>query len=433
MKVSILHEGKSIDKDFYKLFYAHLGITEEELDKRVNFIGMGSKSNFFNLDNKNYKLLKKEIKREFIEKVLFIVDSDYKGDKKYDGYDDTIKEIKNIQQKLNIQDISDTFIAYDMNSEKKEGYLESLILSTLSNEQDDCINSFLEKCPEFRGKNSHKSIFNVIYKNAYPKAPYNFEHYNFAKLKRKLQKLYEERKMTILPAIDLKDGKAVRLSKGLMESAKIYSDEPWQVAKRFEELGSEWVHLVDLNGAFAGEPKNLEQIRKIRENCNLKLELGGGIRDEETIKMYLELGIDRLILGSIAVKDPQFVRDMASKYPIVVGIDAIDGMVAVEGWAETSNMKATDLAREFASCGVEAIICTDVGRDGMMTGVNVDFTLEIAKASGVETIASGGLKDIDDIKRLIEAKCDGTIVGKAFYEGTLDLEEAFSLAKKEEM
>ncbi|HIP41063.1 MAG TPA: 1-(5-phosphoribosyl)-5-[(5-phosphoribosylamino)methylideneamino]imidazole-4-carboxamide isomerase, partial [Campylobacterales bacterium] len=207
--------------------------------------------------------------------------------------------------------------------------------------------------------------------------------------------------------------------------------EPWQVAKRFEELGSEWLHLVDLNGAFAGEPKNLEQIKKIRENCNLKLELGGGIRDEETIKMYLELGVDRLILGSVAVKNPQFVKDMAKKYPIVVGIDAIDGMVAVEGWAEVSDMKATDLAKEFADAGVEAIICTDVGRDGMLTGVNVDFTVEIAKVSGVETIASGGLKDIEDIKKLIEAGCDGTIVGKAFYEGTLDLEEAFKLAKKE--
>jgi len=234
--------------------------------------------------------------------------------------------------------------------------------------------------------------------------------------------------MTILPAIDLKDGKAVRLSKGLMESAKIYSDEPWQVAKRFEELGSEWVHLVDLNGAFAGKPENLEQIKKIRENCNLKLELGGGIRDEETIKMYLELGIDRLILGSIAVKDAQFVKDMASKYPIVVGIDAIDGMVAVEGWAETSDMKATDLARAFADCGVEAIICTDVGRDGMMTGVNLEFTKEIQEACGLETIASGGLKDMTDINGLIEAGIDGTIVGKAFYEGTLDLEEAFNVA-----
>ena len=236
--------------------------------------------------------------------------------------------------------------------------------------------------------------------------------------------------MIILPAIDLKDGKAVRLSKGLMDSAKIYSSEPWQVAKRFEELGSEWLHLVDLNGAFAGEPKNLEQIKKIRENCNLKLELGGGIRDEETIKMYLKLGIDRVILGSIALRNPQFVKDMAKKYPIVVGIDAIDGMVAVEGWGEVSSMRATTLAKEFANAGVEAIICTDVSRDGMLSGVNIDFTLEIKEASGVETIASGGLKDIEDIKRLIDANIDGTIVGKAFYEGTLDLEEAFRLAKE---
>lgn len=236
--------------------------------------------------------------------------------------------------------------------------------------------------------------------------------------------------MTILPAIDLKDGKAVRLSKGLMDSAKIYSDEPWQVAARFEELGSQWVHLVDLNGAFAGSPKNLEQIKKIRANSNLKLELGGGIRDEETIKMYLDLGVDRLILGSIALKDPAFVKEMAAKYPIVVGIDAIDGMVAVEGWSELSNMKATDLAREFADAGVEAIICTDVSRDGMMSGVNIDFTLAIKEASGLETIASGGLRDMEDIYRLLEAGIDGTIVGKAFYEGTLDLEQAFRYIKE---
>ncbi len=236
--------------------------------------------------------------------------------------------------------------------------------------------------------------------------------------------------MTILPAIDLKDGKAVRLSKGLMDSAKIYSDEPWQVAKHFEELGSEWLHLVDLNGAFAGEPKNLEQIRKIRENCDLKMELGGGIRDEETIRMYLDLGVDRLILGSVAVKDPDFVREMAAKYPIVVGIDAIDGMVAVEGWARVSQMRAADLARAFADAGVEAIICTDVGRDGMLSGINVEFTRSIAEASGLPTIASGGLKDIEDIRRLIEAGIYGTIVGKAFYEGTLDLAEAFRLARE---
>lgn len=234
--------------------------------------------------------------------------------------------------------------------------------------------------------------------------------------------------MDILPAIDLKDGKAVRLSKGLMESAKIYSDEPWQVAKVFEQMGSSWVHLVDLNGAFAGEPQNLEQIAKIRKQCNLKLELGGGIRDEETIKRYVDLGIDRVILGSIALKNPAFVKEMCQKYRIVVGIDAIDGYVAVEGWAEKSTMLATDLAREFADAGVEAIICTDVGRDGMLSGVNLDFTLSIAEASGIATIASGGLKDIDDIKALKQSqKVSGVIVGKAFYEGTLDLREAFEL------
>jgi phosphoribosylformimino-5-aminoimidazole carboxamide ribotide isomerase len=200
------------------------------------------------------------------------------------------------------------------------------------------------------------------------------------------------------------------------------------VAKRFEELGSKWLHIVDLNGAFAGEPANLEQIKKIRQNCNLKMELGGGIRDEDTIKMYLELGVDRLILGSIAVKNPQFVKDMASKYPIAVGIDAKDGMVAVEGWAEVSSMKAVDLAKEFASAGVEAIICTDISKDGMLCGVNVEFTQDIALASKVDTIASGGVKDIQDIKNCkANGNIAGVIVGKAFYEGTLDLEEAFKI------
>jgi len=234
--------------------------------------------------------------------------------------------------------------------------------------------------------------------------------------------------MTLYPAIDLKDGKAVRLTKGLMESAKIYSNEPYELVKKFEAMGAEWVHLVDLNGAFAGEPKNLEQIVKIRANCNVKLELGGGIRDEATIQKMLEIGIDRIILGSIAVKDPQFVKDMAAKYPIAVGIDAIDGYVAVEGWGEVSEMKATDLAREFANAGVEAIICTDVGRDGTLSGVNVDFTLDIARASKVATIASGGVKDEEDIKALIATgEIDGVIIGKAYYEGTLDLAKMFTL------
>ncbi|WP_310441921.1 1-(5-phosphoribosyl)-5-[(5-phosphoribosylamino)methylideneamino]imidazole-4-carboxamide isomerase [Sulfurimonas sp.] len=232
--------------------------------------------------------------------------------------------------------------------------------------------------------------------------------------------------MTLYPAIDLKDGKAVRLTKGLMDSAKIYSDEPWMLVKKFEEMGAQWVHLVDLNGAFAGEPKNLEQIIKIRQNCNVKLELGGGIRDEATIKKMLEIGIDRIILGSIAVKDSKFVKEMAAKYPIAVGIDAIDGFVAVEGWGEVSSMRATDLAREFANAGVEAIICTDVSKDGTLGGVNVDFTVEIAKASGVSTIASGGVKDESDIEALVATNIvDGVIIGKAYYEGTIDLAKMF--------
>ena len=234
--------------------------------------------------------------------------------------------------------------------------------------------------------------------------------------------------MTLYPAIDLKDGKAVRLTKGLMQSAKIYSNEPYELVKKFENMGAEWVHLVDLNGAFAGEPKNLEQIIKIRQNCNVKLELGGGIRDEETIKKMLDIGIDRVILGSIAVKNPKFVKDMAKKYPIAVGIDAIDGYVAVEGWGEVSKVKATDLAHEFADAGVGAIICTDVSRDGTLSGVNVEFTLDIARASGITTIASGGIKDENDIKKLIATgEIGGAIIGKAYYEGTLNLAKMFKL------
>lgn len=236
--------------------------------------------------------------------------------------------------------------------------------------------------------------------------------------------------MEILPAIDLKDGQAVRLTKGLMESAKIYSSQPWELAKAFEQMGSNWVHLVDLNGAFAGEPRNLEQIIKIRQNCNVKLELGGGIRDLDTVSRYVDLGIDRIILGSIALKDPDFVAKACEFATIAVGIDAIDGYVAVEGWAEKSQMRATELAAKFADVGVDAIICTDVGRDGTLSGVNVPFTLEIARACKLDTIASGGVRDMDDIEALLETKeVAGVIVGKAFYEGTLDLSKAIAKSK----
>ena len=235
--------------------------------------------------------------------------------------------------------------------------------------------------------------------------------------------------MTLFPAIDLKDGQAVRLTKGLMESAKIYSNEPWQLAKTFEEAGSQWLHVVDLNGAFAGKPENLEQIRKIRENCNLKIQLGGGIRDEATIKLYVEeAGLDRVILGSVAANNPEFAMEMAAKYPVAVGIDAIEGMVAVQGWAEVSKVKAVDLGKTFASSDIECIICTDVGRDGTLTGVNVEFSLAMAEASGKPVIASGGVKDLEDIRALAATgRVHGAIIGKAYYEGRLDLQEAFKL------
>lgn len=234
--------------------------------------------------------------------------------------------------------------------------------------------------------------------------------------------------MTIYPAIDLKDGKAVRLTKGVMESAKVYSDEPYHLARAFEEMGSDWVHIVDLNGAFAGNPMNLDAIKKIREATTLKLQLGGGIRDEDTIKRYIDLGIERVILGTIATQNPEFVKTVAAKYNVVVGIDAKDGYVAVDGWAKTSSLKAAELARMFSESGVKAIITTDISRDGTLSGVNIPFTEEVAKAGRVETIASGGVKDIGDIEAIKNSPfIGGVIIGKAYYEGRLDLREALRL------
>ena len=232
--------------------------------------------------------------------------------------------------------------------------------------------------------------------------------------------------MEIFPAIDLKQGCAVRLSKGEMQSAKIYSKDPCELAKKFEDLGAKWLHLVDLDGAFAGEAVNFKAIERIVKNTRLRVEVGGGIRDEARIKQYLSLGVDRFILGSAALKNPDFVRRMAKLYRIVVGIDAKEGLVATEGWAELSRVRATDLARDYADAGVCAIICTDISRDGMLSGVNVEFSRSIAKACGIDTIASGGVKDINDIIALKNAELiAGVIVGKAYYEGTLDLKKAF--------
>ena len=236
--------------------------------------------------------------------------------------------------------------------------------------------------------------------------------------------------MEIFPAIDLKEGKAVRLFKGEMNSAKIYSDAPWELAKRFEDMGAKWLHVVDLDGAFAGEAVNLKTVETIAKAANLQIQIGGGIRDEARIKSYLDSGITRVILGSVALKDPNFTKEMAQKYRVAVGIDAKDGFVAVQGWAEVSQMRATELARKFAGAGVEAIICTDISKDGTLSGVNVEFTSQIAKASGINTIASGGVKDISDIEALKRTgDVYGAIVGKAYYEGTLDLKEAFKLGR----
>jgi len=227
--------------------------------------------------------------------------------------------------------------------------------------------------------------------------------------------------MEIFPAIDLKDGKAVRLTKGLMNSAKVYSDEPSELAKRFEEMGARWLHIVDLNGAFAGEPKNIAQIEKIRKNTNLKIQLGGGIRDEETIKRYLDLGINRLILGSIAARDPQKVINLADKYPIAVGIDAKDGFVAVDGWGKSEGIKASELAKIYRNSKIECIIATDISKDGTLSGLNIDFIKEIQEVSQKKVIASGGVASEEDIIKVKENGIYGVIIGKAFYEGKIDL------------
>jgi phosphoribosylformimino-5-aminoimidazole carboxamide ribotide isomerase len=229
--------------------------------------------------------------------------------------------------------------------------------------------------------------------------------------------------MIIFPAIDLKDGQAVRLTKGLMQSAKVYSSEPYELAKRFEEMGAEWLHIVDLNGAFAGEPKNIEQIEKIRKNTNLKIQLGGGIRDENTIKRYLDLGINRLILGSIAAKDPKKVIELADSYPIAVGIDAKEGYVAIDGWDKTEGIKAVELAKIYENSKIECIIATDISKDGTLSGLNIDFILEIQNASKKPVIASGGVAGEEDIKKVAQNGIYGVIIGKAFYEGKIDLEK----------
>lgn len=235
--------------------------------------------------------------------------------------------------------------------------------------------------------------------------------------------------MQIIPAIDLKEGCAVRLKQGLMESAKIYAKNPVELAKHFESLGAEYLHIVDLDGAFAGKPKNHSVIEQICKESKLKIEVGGGIREEATIQAYLDLGVSRVILGSVALKNSNFALEMAEKYAVVIGIDAKDGKVATEGWAESGNTLAWDFAAQFKGSKVTAIICTDIARDGMLSGMNIAFTKKIQQSSGIFTIASGGLSCMEDFVELQKADIDGVIVGKAFYEGKIDIKKAFESFK----
>jgi len=240
--------------------------------------------------------------------------------------------------------------------------------------------------------------------------------------------------MIIIPAVDIKQGKCVRLLQGRMEDTTQYSEEPLKMAQRWENEGASLIHVVDLDGAFAKEARNLKTIQTILSGIKVPIQVGGGIRDLKTIEMYMEMGVSRVIIGSQALYDPNFVREACQKFKgrIVVGIDARNGKVAVEGWSRTSETKAIDLAKEFEACGVAAINFTDIYRDGMQTGPNIEETSALAEAVSIPIIASGGVSTIQDIKNLLKIESKGVagvITGKALYEGTLDLREAIRISK----
>nr|WP_286829406.1 1-(5-phosphoribosyl)-5-[(5-phosphoribosylamino)methylideneamino]imidazole-4-carboxamide isomerase [Kordiimonas sp. UBA4487] len=238
--------------------------------------------------------------------------------------------------------------------------------------------------------------------------------------------------ITVYPAIDLKDGNCVRLFKGDMEAATVFSDNPAAQAREFVDAGCTWLHLVDLNGAFAGEPVNAAAVDAILASVDVPVQLGGGIRDIATMERWLDAGISRLILGTLAVKNPGLVKEACKLFPgkVAVGIDAKGGMVAVEGWAEASELEVTELALKFEDAGVAAIIHTDIDRDGTLTGVNADASSDLAKAVSIPVIASGGVKDIDDIHRVAAVgNLEGVVTGRAIYDGRLDLKEALRVAK----
>ena len=241
--------------------------------------------------------------------------------------------------------------------------------------------------------------------------------------------------MILFPAIDLKEGKCVRLVHGDMEQATVFNLDPAAQAQAFEAQGFEYIHIVDLNGAFAGQPVNIHAVREILSTVCVPVQLGGGIRDLRTIETWLEHGVSRVIIGTVAVRDPALVREAARKFPdrIAVGIDARDGLVAVEGWATTTQLTSSELAMRFEGAGVSAIIYTDISRDGVLSGVNIEATKELAAGVSIPVIASGGLASIEDVRRLLAPDCAdiaGVISGRALYDGRLDPAEALALIRQ---
>ena len=240
--------------------------------------------------------------------------------------------------------------------------------------------------------------------------------------------------MILFPAVDLKDGLAVRLQQGDMARATVFNRDPAAQASAFERQGFEYLHIVDLDGAFAGKPMNASAVEGILAAVKIPLQLGGGIRDRATIDGWLAKGVARIIIGTAAVRDPALVKEAARQYPgrVAVGLDARDGKVAVEGWAATSELSALDIARRFEDAGVAAIVYTDVARDGMLKGLNLDATIALADAVSVPVIASGGLASLDDIRALLEPrarKLAGAIAGRALYDGRLDAAEVLALLR----
>jgi phosphoribosylformimino-5-aminoimidazole carboxamide ribotide isomerase len=240
--------------------------------------------------------------------------------------------------------------------------------------------------------------------------------------------------MILFPAIDLKEGLAVRLEQGDMARATVFHRDPASQARAFEQQGFEYLHIVDLDGAFAGKPVNAAAVDRILESVSIPVQLGGGIRNTATVEGWLDKGVTRVIIGTAAVRDPPFVKQAARDYPgrIVVGLDARDGKVAVEGWAETSEVTALDIARRFEDAGVAAIIYTDIVRDGMLQGLNLEATVALADAITIPVIASGGFASIADVKALLEPRArrlEGAIAGRALYDGRLDAAEALALIR----